>query len=120
MVGESQFSCYMLYLNRAFQYRTYSYEFSIAPALHGDDIAYTFYNATATGSVDQEVVTAIQDYILNFVRSGDPSQDSQVPPFPRHDVLNEVMDLNRSHIYPIADITNNPRCAWWQNVPLAT
>ncbi|KAL8942451.1 MAG: hypothetical protein Q9216_001651 [Gyalolechia sp. 2 TL-2023] len=43
-ISESTFVCNTLYLNRAFGNQTYAYQFSVPPALHGQDIPYTFFN----------------------------------------------------------------------------
>lgn len=53
----------------------YNYLFDIPPAFHGDDVEYTFFEASNPDpSVGfPEVAAGLQDYFLNFIRTGDPN-----------------------------------------------
>ena len=48
--------CNTNYLNRAFNNQTYVYEFNIPPAVHGQDLVYTFYNGTPSISVTNDML----------------------------------------------------------------
>ncbi|KAL8713078.1 MAG: hypothetical protein Q9225_006847, partial [Loekoesia sp. 1 TL-2023] len=49
-ISEYTFTCNTLYLDRAFGNQTYAYQFSVPPALHGQDVAYTFFNGPNAGT----------------------------------------------------------------------
>jgi carboxylesterase type B len=82
-ISEYFFVCNTFYLDLAYNNQTYAYQFSIPPALHGEDIAYTYYNdgglepgtlATLSfGILSIQVALALQDWIVTFVRDGVPS-----------------------------------------------
>ncbi|KAI3587366.1 Alpha/Beta hydrolase protein [Fusarium oxysporum f. sp. albedinis] len=59
-------------LSKALENKTYAYRFSIPPSVHGQDVAYTFYNH-GDREVDPRAAETIQGYIANFVRSGNPN-----------------------------------------------
>ncbi|KAJ5606617.1 hypothetical protein N7510_009398 [Penicillium lagena] len=120
LVSELIFTCNTDYINRAFHNQTYAYEFSIPPALHGEDVAYTFYSdgAGASDSTVTNVTVAMvmQDWFTSFVQSGAPNS-SLAPMFHRHGRRGQLMNIASHSIYPMRDPTNNPRCRFWQTAP---
>lgn len=82
-VSEYFFTCNTFYLDLAYNNQTYAYQFSVTPALHGEDLGYTYYNdgglepqilATFTfGLLSIRVALTLQDWIVTFVRDGVPS-----------------------------------------------
>ena len=116
IVGEALFSCNANYLDRAFGNRSYSYQFSVAPSLHGDDVPYTFYQSPNSAVLNDTLAVEMQEYFTNFAINGDPNGGG-LPRFPTYyedspDGI--VLDLNVSSISTIPDVLANPRCAWWQ------
>ena len=67
MLADSLFTCDTNYLNKAFNNQTYAYRFEVPPSLHGQDVAYTFYN---DGLYRVPVIDAIAEiqkgYIVSF------------------------------------------------------
>jgi carboxylesterase type B len=115
MDSDFAFQCNTDYLNRAFNNRTYSYEFSIPPALHGQDVAYTFFNGTANSGVQNETVAyAMQDYFTSFATKGKPAS-SLGPVFPQHGNAAKMVNFGLSSISVTTDPTANARCRWWQH-----
>lgn len=125
-VAEIVFTCNAFFLDLAYGNQTYAYLFSILPALHGDDLDYTFYNdrgprapdfATLdTGLQNVTVALALQDWIVTFARDGVPSNpDVQgIPKFTPYGPNAMVEDLNLTSITQIMDPAADPRCRWWQ------
>ncbi len=114
LVSESIFTCNTHYLDLAYGNKTYAYEFSVPPAEHGYDVAYTFYNGVAGAEmVVQKVAQSMQQYITDFVQTGAPN-GAGVPKFPMYGTSSMEQNLNVTGFSPMTDPTANPRCAWWQ------
>ena len=112
-VADSSFTCTSNYLDRAFGNQTYGYLFSVPPALHGQDIPYTFFNGPNTAVKSDATAKALQAYITSFVKTGVPSS-SGIPKFPLYGNNSQILDLNATSITQIVDDTANARCLWWQ------
>jgi carboxylesterase type B len=113
--------------NRAFHGHTYAYEFDISPAVHGQDVLYTFYNNGSSGlsssldglSVANVTVAEImQQYFTSFVQTGTP-KSSLGPMFPQNGLKGQLMEIGNTTIQPVRDTSNNPRCRFWQTAPYA-
>lgn len=124
VLADADIQCNTDYLNRAYQNQTYAYQFSILPALHGQDVLYTFFdNGTSTVSSDlgvsvnnMTVAHAMQDWFVSFTHGGQP-RSSLTPSFPRHGTRGQLMNIGNDTIAPMRDLTNNPRCRFWQTAP---
>jgi carboxylesterase type B len=106
-------SCNEFYLDKAFNNQTYAYQFSVPPALHGMDVAYTFFNGPSTAVVSDPAAIALQEYITSFAINGVPSGLS-LPMFPLYTNATDIIDLNATSITTIRDPIANSRCDWWQ------
>ncbi|KAK0112529.1 hypothetical protein ONS96_001765 [Cadophora gregata f. sp. sojae] len=139
IVSEALFSCNALYLSRAFgldggaHHRTgrgngrlkgkndaWSYRFSVPPALHGDDIHYTFYEGPTPTVKNDTLALIMQGYFTNFIRGGDPNGDG-LPRFERYGEstaagkdVGVVMDLELNGTRMREDDLPLDRCLWWQ------
>ncbi len=112
-IADSSFTCTSNYLDRAFGNRTYAYEFSVPPALHGQDIPYTFFNGPNTAVKSDATAKALQAYITSFAETGVPS-GSGIPVFPLYGNNSEILNLDATSITEKKDDTANARCLWWQ------
>lgn len=74
IVSEALFSCNANYLSRSFGSNAFHYQFNVPPALHGQDIQYTFYEGPATAVKNDSLALLMQDYLTNFVISGNPNR----------------------------------------------
>lgn len=121
-VGDWSLNCNGDYLRRAYDNETYSYQFNIPPALHAEDIPYTFYeNGSTLGSIffnrsvaNTTVAFAIQDWITSFTLYGEPESEL-TPHFPEQGSEALLMDVRMDSIGLIHDRTDGPRCQFWQN-----
>ncbi|ATZ47555.1 hypothetical protein BCIN_02g08230 [Botrytis cinerea B05.10] len=119
ITAEIAFTCNTRYLNTAFLNETYSYYFTVPPGLHGEDIAYTFFNGDTTTSDDGLPVNAtiaadLQRYIMNFAMTGNPNGVG-VPFFPEYQSNATTLVLGTTGLGSVqTDTTANNRCAWWQ------
>ncbi|CAG8109741.1 unnamed protein product [Penicillium salamii] len=123
LVGDWSLTCEVDYLRRAFDNETYAYQFSIPPALHAEDVPYTFYkNGSTLGSIffnrpvaNVTVAHAIQDWITSFSLYGEPKSDL-APEFPQQGPDAQLMDTRLESFELIHDRTDGPRCRFWQTV----
>lgn len=115
------FQCNTDYFNRAFLGQSFAYIFDIPPALHGEDISYTFYDPVRanSSSVENSVVAfALQDYITSFAQSGHP-RSALGPAFNRHGENSTLQKLGPGNVTAVRDPTANARCRFWQMAPYA-
>lgn len=111
LVADSSLTCNTNYLNNAFNNRSYAYEFQIPPALHSQDVPYTFYDGGA--GVIVPIAKIQQGYITNFVTTGNPNGVG-LPPFPMQGANVSMNAWNITGVQTERDDTANARCIWWQ------
>jgi len=120
LITESVFKCNSYYLDKAYNNETYSYFFDVMPALHGEDVRYTFFNGPALDMytlqpLNVTVAEALQDYITSFTEDGMPDTDvTPVPVFPMYGPNATVQQLTAMGIQHAMDPAANARCEWWQ------
>lgn len=105
-LAESVFTCNTFYLDKAFNNQTYSYQFAVPPALHGNDVPYTFY-VEGQNITSPEIAATLQGYITKFAGRGDPG-------FPLFGTNASMNVLNVTGVSVRGDDTANERCGWWQ------
>lgn len=118
IVTEAIFTCNTNYLSTGFHNKTYSYLFSVPPAYHGFDLAYTYFPGGAAGSLPTEVTNvtvavALQEFITSFAKTGVPEAEG-VRSFEMYGPDAKVLDLNSTGIREIHDSNASKRCNWWQ------
>ncbi|KAF6235654.1 hypothetical protein HO173_006337 [Letharia columbiana] len=114
IISESTFTCNTFYLDKAFGNQTYAYQFSVPPALHGQDVAYTFFNGPSSSVVSVPIAVALQEYITSFAINGGQPSGPSLPMFPIYSNASDIIDLNATSITEIMDPIANSRCDWWQ------
>lgn len=119
ITAEVSFTCNTRYIDLAFKNETFAYYFNVPPGLHGEDIAYTFFNGDTTTSddglpVNATVATTLQKYITNFALSTDGNPNGEtVPFFPKYQSNSTTLVIGDAGIGGvITDTTANDRCAW--------
>jgi carboxylesterase type B len=115
IVAESAFTCNAYYLSKAYGNETYAYLFAVPPALHGQDVQYTYYNGGGVSSSVTNVTIAIamQQFITSFAETGVPDAIG-VKEFKMYGPDANVLELNVTGIEEVRDSNANARCAWWQ------
>ena len=109
---EFRFSCTTYSLARAYSWQTHNYIFSIDPAYHAQDLAYTYYPTGATPGFYPAVAEKLQGYLTNFVLYGDPN-DEILPIWPVYTEQARVLNITAGGpTQSIAD-SANPRCEWF-------
>ncbi|CZT04799.1 related to cholinesterase [Rhynchosporium agropyri] len=134
ILSEALFSCNAQYLSRAFGLNNdtdssedkdsdssndaYSYVFSVPPALHGEDVYYTFYEGPSPLVKNDTLALIMQSYFTNFIKGGDPNGEG-LPNFRAYDEKTAkgegvLMNLGQSSTVMIPDYLPRKRCGWWQ------
>ncbi|KAK3111790.1 hypothetical protein LTR53_012598 [Teratosphaeriaceae sp. CCFEE 6253] len=111
--SEFIFTCNTFYLDKAYGNKTYAYFFTVPPALHGNDIAYTYFNGPSSSVISTTVALALQEYITHFAETGSPNE-AGVPYFVMYGQNATVQNLGLTSISGVMDPTANERCNWWQ------
>lgn len=111
-------SCNARYLHGAVQSPGYATEYSVPPASHLSDTTSIFYNGpVADSGINTTVAEVMQKQIVQFVKTGNPSSrtnsSEKVPVYDGR----VVFGMGSSSIGVQQDITDNDRCAYWQNAP---
>ncbi|POR37838.1 Carboxylic ester hydrolase [Tolypocladium paradoxum] len=114
-LAEAAFTCNTYYLQKALlgYASTFGYRFSIPPAVHGQDVPYTFYNGPSESVSNDTIALALQNYILSFAINGQPNNNASTR-MPIYGEENFILDLNVTGISIIGDPNANDRCSWWQ------
>ncbi|KAN0102190.1 acetylcholinesterase precursor [Hyaloscypha variabilis] len=118
IISEAIFTCNTNYLMTANGNKTYSYLFAVSPALHGQDISYTYFTGGAPsgyplGASNVTIATAMQQFITSFAKNGRPSADG-IRQFNMYGPNASILRFNVTDIDEIRDSNANARCAWWQ------
>lgn len=122
LLADMIFKCSIDYLNRAFKNQTFAYEFSIPPAIHGQDVLYTYYsNGTMAHDNDISVTNVtvakvMQDYFSSFVQFGRPKSPLG-PVFPQYGRHQQLMNIGEHAIRVTPGTLDNSHCRFWQPAP---
>lgn len=118
IVSEAIFTCNTFFLGKAYKNETYSYLFNLPPALHGQDVAYTFYDGSGVspsplGVKNTTVAVAMQEWFTSFAMNGKPVAPG-IREFRMYGPDANVLELAATSINEIIDPNANERCNWWQ------
>jgi carboxylesterase type B len=115
------FQCNLYYLDHAYENNTFSYLYSIPPALHWLDQPYTFYikgqksvlDSPLSQVANETVAYILQDYLTSFALTGRPSSPLG-PVFNIYGSESRVLRIGMNNITEMRDPACNSRCLYWQ------
>lgn len=113
------FACSTNYLATAYGNATYNYIFAYPPGYHGEDVPYTFFNGD-TSSIDDglpvnpALAIPLQDYLMSFVKTGNPNYVGSTQTFPAYGTAGAVLEFTYFGLTTGVDDMKNSRCAWLQ------
>ncbi|KAH8427431.1 uncharacterized protein LDX57_005145 [Aspergillus melleus] len=109
-IGDSLIICNAYFLGEAYT-DGFRYEFSVPPAMHAGDLAYTFYMpGSSTAGVNTTLADIMQTYFVSFSTTGNPySCDQETVP-----ADGMIQNFNISDFGLIQDTVSAERCGWWQ------
>ena len=105
-------SCNTVSIAEAYGNKTHNYIFGIPPAIHSQDLAYTYYPNTPTPGFYPEVAGTLQGYLTNFVISGDPNGPG-LPKWPEYGQQAAAVNFTIDGVKNSTSDAANSRCAFW-------
>ena len=124
--------CWAVLLAATYAPHAHNYIFSVPPAYHAQDLAYTFYNGDSNQhDVNLTVAHVLQSYIANFALRGDPNGEGLplIPPWTTPErvvveggvaALAGANAVNLTvHGFPIVQEAAAERCGWWYRTAFA-
>lgn len=105
--GDVIINCNSYLTALAYGNQTYNYLFDIPPALHGDDLHYTFGPDSSTK--DERTRSLMQSYFALFSNFGIPNRDG-IPYFERYGVESHVLDFGPTGAAMEIDPAASDRC----------
>lgn len=119
-IADATFVCNARFMDLAlFTPPTYAYVFSVPPAVHGADLAYTFYDFGDIPGINTTLAVIMQDYISRFAETGQPNAPS-LPFFPPARPGTTVQNLGNEGVGPTLDEGGirqlSERCQFWQDL----
>ncbi|OTB03146.1 hypothetical protein M426DRAFT_180483 [Hypoxylon sp. CI-4A] len=124
LISDIGFACMSQFLSTATEARdnqAYDYVFTYPPAWHANDVPYVFFNGDISSldnglPVDPKLATGLQDYIVAFVRDGDPNAvaDGHAARFPAYGKENLVLELGLDGFKEGVDDLRGERCKFLQ------
>ncbi|KAI0845005.1 alpha/beta-hydrolase [Daldinia vernicosa] len=115
LASDISFACTTQYLSRARDNDTFNLVFTHPPGWHADDVPYVFFNGdTGTSNnkspVDGRLATQLQDYIITFVKTGNPNGAGR-PQFPKYGQNSTILELGYKDFRMGIDDLWSKRCA---------
>jgi carboxylesterase type B len=115
-VGEGLLSCVAFGVNLAYKNQSRSYQFAMFPGVHGEDIAYTFFNGEGIGGfgipINASVATTMQNWFVDFAMLGAGS-GSTITQVPVYTSQANVANVTSSGFPTVKDPAANQRCRYW-------
>ncbi|KAL8706260.1 MAG: hypothetical protein Q9201_000697 [Fulgogasparrea decipioides] len=111
-VKEYLISCQTVSIAKAYKNQTHNYIFGIAPAIHAQDLAYTYYPNGATPDFYPKVAVTLQNYLVNFVLTGNPNKQG-LSPWPMFGQQAAAINFTETGVSQTTSDSANSRCAFW-------
>ena len=105
-------SCNTVSIAEAYENRTHNYIFDIPPAIHAQDLAYTYYPNDPTPDFFPEIAVTLQKYLTNFVRTGNPNKKG-LPKWPLYGKKANTITFTTDGVKQSTSDAANDRCAFW-------
>ena len=106
-------SCNTYSVARAYNYQTHNIIFGFPPAVHSQDLAYTYYPTGAIAQFFPNLAVTLQKYITGFVLTGDPNSDPGIPNLPIVTQAGHAINFTVDGIKQVTSDAFNKRCEFW-------
>ena len=111
-VKEYLISCNTVSIAEAYENRTHNYIFDIPPAIHAQDLAYTYNPNDPTPGFFPKIAVTLQRYLTHFVLTGNPNKKG-LPSWPLYGKKAAAITLTTGGVEQSTSDAANARCAFW-------
>lgn len=111
-VNEYFIKCNTISVAEAYDNQTYNYIFAVPPAIHAQDLAYTYNPNDPTPGFSPTIATDLQKYLVNFVLKGDPNSEG-LPSWPVYGQTAAAINFTANGITDTVSDSANSRCDFW-------
>ncbi|KAL8937910.1 MAG: hypothetical protein Q9211_003450 [Gyalolechia sp. 1 TL-2023] len=111
-VNEYFITCNTISVAEAYGNQTHNYIFGVPPAIHAQDLAYTYSPSAPTPGFFPTVAANLQTYLTNFVLVGDPNGKA-LPEWPVYGPSASAINFTVGGITQTRSDSANSRCAFW-------
>ncbi|KAL8938356.1 MAG: hypothetical protein Q9216_003936, partial [Gyalolechia sp. 2 TL-2023] len=111
-VDEYLIKCNTVSVAEAYRNQTYNYIFGVPPAIHAQDLAYTYSPNAGTPGFFPTVAANLQTYLVNFVLRGNPNGNG-LPGWPVYGPIASAINFTEYGILETQSESANSRCAFW-------
>ncbi|KAI4166703.1 MAG: hypothetical protein LQ343_007826 [Gyalolechia ehrenbergii] len=111
-VNEYLIKCNTISVAEAYGNQTHNYVFGVPPAIHAQDLAYTYSPNAPTPGFFPTIAANLQVYLVNFVLGGDPNGKG-LPGWPVYGPMASAINYTAYGITQTKSDSANSRCAFW-------
>ena len=111
-VNEYLIKCNTISIAQAYGNQTYNYVFGVPPAIHAQDLAYTYTPNVATPGFLPIIATTLQGYLSRFVLNGNPNGKG-LPSWPVYGQNAVAINFTANGVVQTQSDSANSRCAFW-------
>ena len=115
-VKEYLISCNTVSIANAYQNQSHNYIFGIPPAIHAQDLAYTYTPNAATPDFYPKLATDLQTYLANYILSGNPNPSPNPLKLPDWSVYGQgakAINFTMGDVQKTTSDAANSRCDFW-------
>ena len=105
-------SCNPVSIANAYKNKTHNYVFGIPPAIHAQDLAYTYYPNAPTPNFYPKIAVDLQDYLTQFVLTGKPDGHG-LPQWPEYGQYASAINFTTAGVVQTTYDSANSRCDFW-------
>jgi carboxylesterase type B len=114
IVSEASFVCHTRALAKAFGNQTWNYRFEVPPAVHAQDVPWTFFHGNGSDVVNKELAQTMQLYFTSFAMTADPNNEGSLPQWPEYGDEARIATFGINGVGDDVDDAKNKRCDFWQ------
>lgn len=111
-VKEYLISCNTVSLAHSYQNQTYNYIFGIPPAIHAQDLAYTYTPNAVTPGFYPQTATVLQEFLALFVQTGNPNPIG-APLWPVYGEKAQALNFTVEGVKQTVSDAAMSRCEFW-------
>ena len=111
-VKEYSISCNTISVANAYKNQTHNYIFGIPPAIHAQDLAYTYTPNAPTPDFYPQIATDLQKYLARFALTGNPNQDG-LTNWPLFGQDAKAINFTVAGVKETMSDAANSRCDFW-------